>query len=296
MQNNHIGLQPGPVKTYTPPKLPTLDETRDTPMPKILPDRWKKNAVVLACLSFAGVFSLASCADGLHSRLHHGGAGGLPFYVTQPTGGELGQYNLPYNGTGEYPIYITQLTEEEIIARIQEAELELRIHWGGSGSGPFYVAHITEQEVLAFIRARLEAAGLSLSYDPPTNTIWGEDDHGPRPGISGEISIDLYDALFQVAIISLSWEQSHLHFSPHTQEMAGIIEKEFAGRMPGMSFGVFYNPGKFLGQGDYSWEETNSPEFKPTHDGIEVARPDLIENLSAQIDAFIALLQNEGII
>ena len=293
--NENNGLTFGPVKTYTPPNLPTLKETRNTPIPKPLPTRWKKNAAVLACLGFTGAISLTGCADLLDDRPYHNN-GGTPIYTPQPTGGVLDCPDLLHGGgAGACAFYVTQLTEEEIIARMEAAELELRVHWGGSGSGPFYVAHFTEEEVLAHIRARLENAGLWLADRPPENTIWGPGDMGLRWGDHQEITIDLYDALLRVAIISLSWEESNRGFSPVNREIAGIIADEFTDRMPDMTFGVFYNPGEIVGWGPYAWAENNECN-EVTPERKEEARALLIERLDAQIKAFIEWLQTEGVL
>jgi len=290
-------LRPAPVKNYTPPKLPTLEEAGSTPLLKALPSRWKKNAAVITCLGLAGVFALSGCGRIIGDRPHHGGFVIAPFYIAHPTESEVTETGYHHGGDSYAPFYVTNLTEQEILSQIQTqletADLELRVHWGGSGSGPFYVAHITEQEVLGFIRARLEAAGLNFDSAPPEYTIFGPDDMSPRPGLVAETGIDLFDAGRRIAIISLSWEDSTMHFSPQGQEFANIIANEFSERMSGISFGVFYNPGRFISEGTVDWEndEMTVEMEEVTQEEKDAARVVLAQQLTAQIDRFIAGLQ-----
>jgi len=52
-------LEIKPVKSYEPPKIPTFDEDNSA-MLKKLPNRWKRNAKVLACIGIMGTVTLAS--------------------------------------------------------------------------------------------------------------------------------------------------------------------------------------------------------------------------------------------
>ena len=276
--NSKESLRLAPVKNYTPPNLPTLEEAGSNLQMKTLPARWKKNAAVMACLGFTGVLALSGCRGGIFdNRTHHGGAGGAPIYISRQT---------------------EQETLAQIQAQIEAADLDMRIHFGGSGSGPFYVAHITEQEVLGFIRARLEAAGLNFDSVPPEYTIWGPGDMTPRPGIIDEKKIDLFDAVNRVAVISMSWEESNRPFSIWGNALANTVRGEFSERKNDISFGVFYNPGRFMGEGAVDWidDEMVIEMEEVTAEEKDTARLILIEQLTTQVDNFIARLQAEGII
>jgi len=299
-----------PTSNYTPPKLPTLQAAKTNPtILKKLPSRWQKNATVIACIGIIGTITLASCTRSHYENwLHHGGAGGAPFYVAYPTeqetyGNNNGERYEPWphnGGDGGAPFYVVCPTEQEVeniietpeqlAARLAEAELELRVHWGGSGSSPFYVVHITEQEILGFIQAKLESAGLDLSATPPENIVetWGSS-HG----------LDLYDAQRRVAVAHLSWLDSTQPFSSWGSAFAGEIRDKFAKEMGYTPVGVFYTHGTTL-----SWEPWFSEGYThdmeelepPPSELIEEARVQLIENVTAQVQTFIEWLQSEGII
>jgi len=300
-----------PVKNYTPPKLPTL-AAANLPL-KTLPARWKKNAAVVACLGFAGALTLAGCAGVagiLDERFHNGGAPQAPFYIACPTENEVNFHN---GGDGPMPFYVACPTENnvlngnyfaeyptkqeiftQVLAQFETSELNLRTHWGGSGTGPYYVAHFTEQEVLGFIRAKLEAAGLNLDAVPPEHTIFGDGE--ARIGAVSEMGIDLFDAENNIAITSISWEDSTMPFSPHGRELADMVADEFSKQSRDISFGVFYNPGEIVGWGPFEWLEDDDNYQETTPEKKEEARFILIERLTAQVDEFIAWLRAEGIV
>ena len=306
MNNKNDLLTTGPVKNYKPPKLPTLEESRGAPPLKVIPSRWKKNATVIACLGFAGVLTLSGCTNALRNRSHHGGAGGAPIYVAYPTEGDAingghyytGEAYTPYNAA--YPADTeTYSTKQEILAQtlaqIEASELNLRTHWGGSGSGPFYVAHLTEQEVLGFIRAMLEAAGLSFDAEPPEYTVFGKDEVDVWWDIN-EMGIDLFDAEKNVAITSISWEDNTRPFSPGGRYLTKMVTEAFLEQSGDISFGVFYNPGETVGWGPFVRGGDDDDYQEATPEMKEEARPILIERLTAQVEEFIAWLQAEGII
>ena len=291
-----------PMSNYIPPKLPNLQTAKSNPaLLKKLPSRWQKNATVIACIGIIGTMTLAGCAQG---RPHHGGEGVSPFYVVYPTEQETtrnnGEHYDPWphhGGAAEAPYYVTYPTEQEVetitqiqeqlIARLAEAELELRVHWGGRGSGPFYVVHITEQEVLGFIQAKLEYAGLDLGATPPeiTGETWG---HG----------IDLFDAQKRVAVAHLSWLSSTLPFMPQGSAYADMIRDKFESELQRMAVGVFYTHGTTLEWGSWFSEgyASDTERESPPMELIEDARTPLIENITSQVQTFIEWLQNEGII
>jgi len=281
-----------PMSNYKPPNLPTLQSVKPE-MLKKLPSRWKKNASVIACIGMMGVIALTSCSRPHPSDLfHNGGAASAPFYVVYPTEQETDDYA---NGEEEIELEQGLITEtpEQLVARLTQAELDSRMHWGGSGSGPFYVVSITEQEVLGFIRAKLEAAGLDLRATPPGNMVetW-TDIH----------SIDLFDSVRNVAVTHLSWDESNRAFSAWGQRLASDIAADFMDQMGGTAVGVFYNPGQTLAWGDSYWDEEND-ELVTVFDIDEVsaeakeeARKQMIENLTNQVQTFITWLQDQGII
>ena len=73
-----------PVKDYTPPQLPTLQETRKNPVliKKNLPQRWRTNAKVITCIGLfgAGLLTLTGCPgeDLRPGCTHHGGGPPMP--------------------------------------------------------------------------------------------------------------------------------------------------------------------------------------------------------------------------
>jgi len=300
MNSKNDLLRVAPVKNYTPPKLPTLEESSVNHPLKALPSRWKKNAAVIACLGFTGALTLSGCTDALRDRYHHGGAPFAPYYVACPTENEALNNIYHHGGSGYAPYYVAYPTEQEtlahMMAQIEAAELNLRTHWGGSGSGPYYVAYLTEQEVLGFIRAKLEAAGLNFDAAPPEYTIFGIDDTNPRPAGVDEIGIALFDAGNNVAIASLSNDESHRAFSPQGCALTYLIAEEFTRRLSDITFGVFYNPGAIVGFGPSPWDEDEEYIQEVTPEKKEEARHILIERITAQVDEFIAWLQAEGIV
>jgi len=244
-----------PVKSYTAPKLPTLSETRNDPaLLKKLPSRWKKKAAVLACMALVGSVTLASCdyySLGLHEQ--------------------------------------SEITQLQLEAALEAAELNIRTHTGGSGFGPFYVAHITEQEAFGIIRAQLEAAGLNFGATPPGYTVdkWAAD-----------FGIDLFDARNNVGISHISWADNNIAFFSHGGNwLAEEVAEAFAQQTDDISVGVFFNPGKFLGMTANAWDRDENEEHQPpTEEAKEEAKVYLVENITAQVRDFIKLLHAQGVI
>jgi len=293
-------LRISPIKNYIPPSLPALGEAKGNL--KTLPARWKKNAAVMACFGLTGAFTLTGCDIIRDVRdMHNGGAGEAPYYVTRPTECDVRDDWFHHGGSPDEPYYVVYQTEQEILAQIQAqieaASLDLRTHWGGSGAGPFYVAHITEDEAQAFIRARLTAAGLNLDSVPPVYTIFNPGE--PIPGMIDTKGIDMFDADKNVAIVNISWENSEMPFSPTGQGLADIVAEEFASRVEGLTFGVFFNPGHTIHSGTIDWDDNDEMVIHiddVTPEDKEAARYILIQRLTAQVDEFIAHLRAEGIV
>jgi hypothetical protein len=74
-----------PLKTYQPPNVPTLEESRKNPgLLKKLPLRWRKKAVVIAAAGIMGAWAFAGCTSD-DFRMHGGGSPPAPFYIVQFT-------------------------------------------------------------------------------------------------------------------------------------------------------------------------------------------------------------------
>jgi len=269
-----------PVNTYEAPKIPTLEETRDNPeLLKKLPSRWQKNAAVIVSIGLMGAITLSGCA-----------LGDAPTYTMPPTG-DVPYYTPPaytVSPAYTYPPNTTSEAQREVLAniraRLETAELELRTHHGGSGPGPFYVIHITEQEMLGFIRAYLEAAGLNLSATPPEYNV---DD--PWDGNSS-IGLDLYDSERSVAIAYLDWQAG--------KKTTNEVVEAFAQQTNRISVGVFYRPGLGHDRDWWGWTQNEHGEYEPLPYEVkeEKAREAFIENLTNQVNTFVAWLQAEGIV
>jgi len=80
---------PTPLKTYTPPNLPTLEQTRnDHDFLKKMPLRWRKCAAVCTAVGLMGSLVLTGCWErisSLNHSTHYGGGGFLPYYVVYLT-------------------------------------------------------------------------------------------------------------------------------------------------------------------------------------------------------------------
>ncbi|MCL2874514.1 MAG: hypothetical protein FWE29_06265 [Defluviitaleaceae bacterium] len=298
-----ILLSLNPVKSYVPPKIPTLSEIQDnTELLKKLPLRWKNNARIITFLGImgAGAVTLSACANFGRPNIHHGGAGFSPIYVTHPTEQETeypGQY--PYENMKQETEYANKDTytyieseglyaESQIYTKVIQEELNLRIHHGGSGSGPFYIVHLTEPEALSIIRLQLEQAGLRFNASPPDYHVeWWD-----------TIGLDLFDEDKNIAVSHLSWEDSNRHFSPTGRNFAEIISEEFERQTDDISIGVFYNPGETLNplvmEGDQIRRTRPTPA--EIEEGKVTARPILEKRLAAQVQEFIGFLHSEGII
>jgi len=291
-----------PVNQYSAPEIPTLADVKCNPtILKKLPARWKKNAKVLACAAVIGmgVLPLAGCTDlldevhHLHNRVHNGGDGGAPIYVTQRTEQEIqawafGDSNLDPSITNE----MIQEALNAVSAIVPQEELLLRSHFGGSAAGPFYVVHMTEQEALGIIHAQLEAVGLSFDDIPPEYVVTFTDDWYER---SWDVGLDLFDADKGVALLHArsQWEASGAanRFAEQTSESA-------------ISIGAFFNPEvspdhEFATRWDEVWDEDGTlfePSGEELADIKERVRPILEENLTRQAQGFIAWLRENGIL
>jgi len=155
-------------------------------------------------------------------------------------------------------------------------ELNIITHHGGAVGSPFYVISLTEQEAFGIIRQQLEIAGLNFGAIPPEYTVnvWEWVDVG----------LDLFDEEKNVAVANVSWADSHIRFAPSGSWFAEEASEEFAQKTGDIVVGVFYNPGEDIG-----WSRPSAREQRE-------AIPLLKENLTEQVQAFIALLQEQGIL
>jgi len=159
-------------------------------------------------------------------------------------------------------------------------EFVFRIHGGGGGSTPFYVVHLTEQEALGIIREQLKAVGLNFNAIPPSYTAGGW----------RNIGLDLFDEEKNIAVAQICWEESIWARSGFAEE----ISREFE-RVSGVTVGVFYNPAADLGcTHTFDGESILLPT--PTAEEKEAMIPYLKKYITEQVQAFIAVLQDAGII
>jgi hypothetical protein len=263
-----------PVKNYTPPALPTLSDA--TPeLLKNTPRRWKKKAVVAACMGIVGMTAFAGC------DLHHGGAGvGAPDYFVYPTEGELRSQN---------GIECTFAAVEIFRNQLETAELDIKTHSGGSGSGPFYIVYFTEQDAFNFIRAKLEAAGLNFNAAPPDAVI--------NAFGSYEFGLDLFDGEKNVAVSHISWDlNNHPFFSWGGSYLSQSVETNFSEKLESTTVGVFYNPDALVGRGSEEYGRGGGDDWfiEVTHERETEARQALIDELTEQAQNFIEKLQDKG--
>jgi len=266
-----------------------MEESKlDPSLLKKLPSRWSKKAAVVATMAFVGTITLSGC-DFLPS-IHHGGAGMVPHYVQHRTEQEI---------IGRIPMrdpIPPDVLQAQLDTAINAAELNYRTHFGGGGSGPFYVVHITEQEALGIIRANLEMVGFQFNYIPPDSTVemhWQTD-----------FGIDLFDEAKGVGISHISWEMNNQPFFSHGgNRLANSVTEAFAQQDNDFSVGVFFNPSTNVSAGQrwWDWEARRGEEFEPpTEEEIaqtqEEVKATLIAQLNDQVQAFIRLLESEGIL
>jgi len=298
-----------PVQSYAAPAIPTLSDTRANPaLLKKLPSRWQKNAAVITCIGLAGTLTLSACAN--LGRPYAGAEGETTSYVTQITEQETSseifestteQETLSYTyatttaGATERSANPVTTTQQQVTVGsivVRGTELELRVHHGGGGGAPTYIVHLTEQEAFGIIQAQLEAAGLRFGATPPNVTVLEDWHFGPS------IGLDLYDRQRRVAISFISWETNHQpFFSWGGSRLAEQVSEEFAQhrQLRNTAVGVFYNPGETVGWGEMPWGDEWEAKM-PTLEDKQAAIPKLRANLNEQAQAFIAFLQEEGIL
>jgi hypothetical protein len=254
-------INPQPVKSYTPPQIPTLEQIKnDSAFLKQMPIRWRKSAAVLAAISVAGAALLAGCSD-------------------EPLDDFIPPQDSETTATDD-PNYVLYVPTAH--------ELEFRLHSGGSGSA-VYIVHFTEAEALGMIRSRLEAAGLRFGAAVPDvvagDDLWEE----------AAVTLDLYDEVRDVAIALMTWEQNNINFFRHGDGHQDV-QREFE-ELIDSHVGVFYVEGHFAADTrDEDWNQLPRPSDVEIAAASAVARPVLEAGLNAQIDAFIAILRSAGVV
>ena len=267
-----------PVKKYAPPKYPTQKEAALAPeLLRKLPSRWEKNAAVVAML---GLAALNSC----------------------------GAFEAKIAGYS--PNSDNFLNVAPIFA-----------HGEGTGAiGCDMVAppvFLSEQEALAIIKSVAGEAGLKFEAAPPeytatknkTETKYSWDYKSKYVLGDGEVGMDLYDDKKGVAVSYVSMESAE-HIFPNgastitiynPRELAELTVEDFAQQNGDIAVGVFYDPGKNLGDeaqkkildeyysSEKAWEERMAQYENSAKHLIE-------EDLRAQVLDFIEWLQAQGII
>ncbi|MCL2447047.1 MAG: hypothetical protein FWD06_09810 [Oscillospiraceae bacterium] len=247
-----------PVKTYSPPNIPTLAEK---PPLSQLPKRWAKNVAVLACVGVLGASAL---------------------------------FSAPLAAANAEPP-ATQYTQTLGETRYSDLDINVRLHHGGSGSA-WYVVHLTEQEMRNIVLEELRAAGLRPVparfarvnlLETLMENAWIDDrEHRLRPA-----AIDLFDVRRRVGISFISWERNNQMFRSWGGDYLAQQYAERFARHPALTatrIGVFYNPGVGVGSEGYlSDNEEWIPRVPPNDEELGLAVPVLVARVRAQVQRFL---------
>ncbi|MCL2445270.1 MAG: hypothetical protein FWD06_00655 [Oscillospiraceae bacterium] len=193
-------------------------------------------------------------------------------------------------GVRDYPSDVTapyvRTQETAPAANYSELDFEVRMNHGGTGVA-WYVVHLTEQEMQGIILAQLEDAGLSFGANPPSYAVNDDEENRWRP----RIGLDLFDEQRNTAAAFIGWEENNRHFvSWGGDRLARETAERFA-ELTDMPIGVFYNPDKRMNS---RW--VDDERVTPTREEAAMHVPALVANLNAQTQAFVELLQREGIL
>ena len=270
-----LDFAPSPVEEYKAPNLPTLDEISEQPeILKKLPERWKRNSAIFAFAGLIAPFMLSGC-------------GGLEINPSrQPTDPSNDNYNYgSYNNNYFNEIMYTSFTYDDLV---------FRLHGGGAGFAA-YIVYLTEQESLNFIRYHLEKAGLRFGNPvPPYTAIVGWD------VVDGTVGLSFYDRDLNVAVAFLNKRNSDIPFVGWGERIAEMVSDNFAKETRDTQIGVFYT--------HFVWTEIRPKRDHqggergegPTAEEIEnakrAAHPRIVENLMEQIESFVELLKDEGVL
>ena len=269
---------PTPVTNYQAPSIPTLDELGEQPnLLKQMPNRWKKNAAVLACVGLIAPLTLSGC-----------GILGHPSSDSQPV-----TYGNNYtNGNGNNNSINDYINNLHYIP-FSYNDLEVRLHGGGAGFAS-YVVYLTEQEALNFIRYQLERAGLRFDDELPDITATVGFD-----GSSQYVGLDLFDSNHGVGVTFLDRWNSCIPFMGSGQHIADIVAERFSEETDDVLVGVFYTFLANAGIGGIcccDHDEWNEPTDRAIRNAKLEARPRIEANLMEQAEQFIELLRREGIL
>jgi hypothetical protein len=301
-------INPKPMTTYTAPALPTLAEVSGNAqlhdLKKQMPLRWRKSAAVLACVGVMGGSMFFTGCSETNPTTSGGGTTASPTDPTSPAA--LTTPNNPTEptpptcdytpkiaaGTPRNPEATTEPPYTRLVEGIEfpfvQGGMECRLHYGGSGAAN-YVVYLTEAEALGFIKARLEEAGLNLSSNPPDYTVnlSGIDDWSLAEW-KRDITLELYDAEANVAVASFDWLNTE-----YAEKIHGVFEEQ----IPGINVGLFHNAGEGLYNRRDADEDLWLPPAKEKLEEFFLElRPELEEQLTKQIQDFIKLLQEKGIL
>jgi len=177
-----------PVTKYQAPELPTFEESKPELLKKV-PNRWKNKAIIaVASLSLLSTVSLSGC-----SRLHHGGA-------------------------GMAPIYVTYLTEQEVleIIRLRLEEIGLNV-----------VEPENFDPMIIGINGQIERVGISLFSEENRLGIVVIN-LGERAGHSGHWNTSIRREAIKTELLNDSVEHIHILFVPddHFEEVWSLEEHE----------------------------------------------------------------------
>jgi hypothetical protein len=253
-------INPRPVKTYTAPKLPTLQDVReDSALLKQMPLRWRKCTAVIAC---AGVMGTSILMNSFIKAIDLVPASSTPVASEEiPEAVDVRQNPFTQDG------------------------LSLRFHSGGTGMA-FYVVHFTEQEALGILQTLLEEAGLRFGAQPPDYSAdysWNDD----------LISPALFDEDKNAAIAFLKHiDDPFREFTMHAQ----IVKESFEELNSEINFGVFYTHVQRVTYFRYFVGGNHStPSRESVSEVFEELWQPLYDNLLKQVNDFVAVLQKAGV-
>jgi hypothetical protein len=285
-------INPQPVKSYTPPQLPTLADVRANPehsaVLKRLPRRWKKSAAVLACIGIAAASAPTAAYDNSNSDnraappvrravtsvrcdRYFGGCGGINRYhdtwrYERGDGCSMritSRRATPKRGNCDCrsPVFFLR---ENVVNCWDEC-----CHHGGSGAA-VYVVHLTEAEALGIIRRQLEDAGLEFGETPDLPYV-------APVGVRNVTNIRLFDEERNVAVALTHLPVTEDFFN--ADQISRDLTRQSQESGSNITFGAFVNP--MLCDESYWGEE---------------AREEAEATLLELVQMFVERLQEAGIL
>jgi len=307
---------PKPLKTYTAPALPTLNEVKnDHDFLKKMPLRWKKCAAVCTAVGLMGSWVLTGCTSSdipvdevntdittpditIAKTTKSPKKTSEPLLVTETSEPPSATTAVPMPTTTTVATTVRELRSETD----EDYGLAFRLHHGGSGGTPNYVVHLTEQEALGIIKSNLQKAG--LRFDSDLSELSGE--YGYYENERMAIS-NFYDSKKRVAIVHLGWSRYSNRFGDNQASEADFMKKDLEQRAKerdeDVTFGVFYSDGTWDGLNALWYEDENGNWVQgdePTDHEMEKAKANayvnLKKDLNKQVDDFVKFLKKEGIL